>query len=134
MVHVSRDENVEETLREVKAKSKHRNRRGVRLHATFRSFYWKTSFTLVNNYLIPLKPNQLLMVTTIISTLLTPMISLNTISWLLLNTSASILNAIGDFPNCEFVALFDQIVFLYRRKISEISEKYERIIIDLPGF
>lgn len=134
MVHVNRDENVEETLREVKAKSKDRNRRGVRLHTTFRSFYWKTSFTPVNNYLIPLQPNQLLIVTTIISTLLTPMISLNTISWLLLNTSASILIAIRGFSNCEFVTLFDQIVFLYRRKISEISEKYERIIIDLPGF
>lgn len=131
MVHVNRDENVEETLREVKAKSKDRNRRGVRVHATFRFFYWKTSFTLVNNYLIPLQPNQLLMVITIISTLLTPMISLNTISWLLLNTSASILNAIRDFSNCEFVALFDQIASLYCRKI---SEKYERIIIDLPGF
>lgn len=134
MVRVNRDENVEETLREVKAKSKDRNRRGVRLHATFRPFYWKTSFTLVNNYLIASKPNQLLMVTAIISTLLTPMISLNTISWLLLNTSASILNAIRDFSNCEFIALLDQIVFLYRRKISEISEKYETITINLPDF
>lgn len=62
------------------------------------------------------------------------MISLNTISWLLLNTSASILNAIRDFSNCEFIALLDQIVFLYRRKISEISEKYETITIDLPDF
>ena len=112
-MHVNRDENVEETLREVKAKSKDRNRRGVRLHATFRLFYWKTSFTLVNNYPIPLKPNQSsIMVTTITSTLLTPMISLNTINWLLLNTSASILNAIRNFFNCEFVVLFDQIVFL----------------------
>lgn len=62
------------------------------------------------------------------------MISLNTISRLLLNTSASILNAIRNFSNCEFVVLFDQTVFLYRQKISKISEKYERIIIDLSGF
>lgn len=82
-MHVNRDENIEETLGEVKAKSKDRNRRGVRLHVSFRFFYWKTSFTLVDNYLIPLNSNQLLVVITIISTLLTPMISLNTISWLL---------------------------------------------------